>query len=156
VVAGAAGLVVVGAWPETVRLLHLRSPTSGGSSPRSAYIGRAHQAIDGLVPYLHILLLAVPVAVVGALILRPVRRAAGIGNDGWGWAGLATGTLVILGAFVTGTANVPSWLTGSAYRVTDFTALSAWWIVAVWAVTGSAAARRRDPTPSDATPVATA
>jgi hypothetical protein len=128
-----------------VRLRHLRDPTTGGSSPAGAFIGRAHQAIDGLAPYLHVVPVAAALAVAGALALGPVRRGAGIGNDGWGWAGLGAGTAVILGAFVTGTADVPDWLVGSAYRVSDFTALAAWWIVALWAVTAGASPAWRRP-----------
>ena len=138
VAAGSAGLVILAAWPATVRLLHLRAVAAGGS-PRSAYLHRAHQAVSGLAPYLHVLAFALGVAAVGWLVLRPVRRAAGIGNDAWSWAGLAAGAAVILGAYVTGSADVPSWLTTTAHRVTEFPALGAWWIVAVWAVTAAAA-----------------
>lgn len=138
-VAGMAGLASVGAWPGFVRLRHLRSPTVGGSSPVSAYASRAHQAIDGLAPFLHVVLLAVPVAAVGGLFLSRLRRATGIANDGWAWAGLLAGSVVILAAFITGTTSVPFWLIGSGSRVSEFTALSAWWIISLWAVSASAA-----------------
>jgi len=138
VVAGSVGLAFVGAWPATVHLLHLRHVSAGGS-PASQYVHRAHQAIDGLAPYLHVVVLAGTLAVVGWLFLTPVRRAVGMGNDAWGWAGSAAGSAVILAAYVTGTADVPSWLTTTAHRVTEFTALSGWWIIALWAVTASAA-----------------
>jgi len=138
VLSGLAGLVGVGAWPGIVRLRHLR-PVTTGSSPSGAYIHRFHQAVDGLAPYWHVLLLAVPLALVGAAALAPVRRAAGMGHDGWGWAALVAVTAVIVGAYVTGTADVASWLTTTAHRVTECTALSAWWIIAQWAVTAAAA-----------------
>lgn len=137
VAAGLVGLAFVAAWPVTVHLLHLRAVHAGGA-PLSQYLHRARQAVDGLAPYLHVVVLAAAMAVVGCLVLTPVRRAVGMGNDGWGWAGLAAGSAVILGAYVTGTADVASWLTTTAHRVTEFTALSGWWIVALWAVTGSA------------------
>jgi hypothetical protein len=99
-----------------------------------------------LVAYWHVLLLAAPVALVGWLLLTPVRRAAGIGNDSWAWAGLLAGAVVVLAGYVTGTVDLASWLRTSAHRVTEFTALAAWWIISLWAVTAGAspAYRRRD------------
>jgi len=137
VAAALLGWAFVGAWPATIHLLHLRDAQNGGGR-RSQYLHRAHQTFTGTAPYLHVVILAAAVAVAGWLVLIPLRRATGMGNDLWGWAGLASGTAVLLAAYVTGTLNVPLWLTTTAHRVTEFTALSSWWLIALWAVTGSA------------------
>lgn len=135
--AGVIGLVLVGAWPGAVHLVGIHQPAPG---PRlGSYVHRAQQAFSGLEPHLHVLWLALPVAVVGGLLLPRSRRLAGLGNDWWGWAGLMAGLLVIEGAYVTGTASVPVWLLTTAHRVTEFPDLMAWWIVAGWAVVGAAA-----------------
>ena len=138
ILAGGAGLALFGAWPATIRLLHLRTANPGGLPP-SQYFHRARQAIDGLAPSLHVVALAAVLAGAGWLLLIPIRRVTGMSNDAWGWAGLAAGSAVIVGAYVTGTLPVPGWLTGSVHRVTEFPALSAWWIIALWAVAASAA-----------------
>jgi LPXTG-motif cell wall-anchored protein len=137
-VTGLAGVILVGAWPATIRLRHLRNVSSGGAAPHT-YLHRAREAVDGLAPYLHVVLLAALVTVVGTLVLLSVRRSTGAGNDAWGWAGWVAGTGVIVGAYATGTADVASWLTTTAHRVTEFPALEAWWLVAFWMVTASAA-----------------
>jgi predicted anti-sigma-YlaC factor YlaD len=61
-----------------------------------------------------------------------------VGNELWAWAGLAAGLVAILGAFTTGTGAIGPWLTSTVHRVTEFSALTGWWIVAMWAVVASA------------------
>lgn len=137
-VAGMLGLVLVGLWPATIRLVHARRVVAGG--PRvGSYLLRAHQSVVGLAPHLDVVLLAGALSLAGGLVLAAVRRKAGIGNDGWGWAALGAGLVVLLGAYVTGTGAVPLWLMTTASRVTEYPQLVAWWIVATWAVTASAA-----------------
>ena len=137
VVAGAE-LAILAAWPLVMRVIQARGITSSYSSP-STFPARARAAADGFAPYLHVLVLAVPLAVAGGLVLGRVRRRAGLGNDAWAWAGLASGLLAIGGALVTGTAAVRPWLLTTVHRITEFPVLAAWWIVAVWGIVGAAA-----------------
>jgi len=46
---------------------------------------------------------------------------------------------VVGGAYVTNTAAIAVWLVGTVDRVTEFPALTGWWIVAMWAVVASGA-----------------
>jgi hypothetical protein len=99
-----------------------------------------------MTPYLHVIVLAAPLAVIGGLALSRVRRRGGLANDLWAWAGLACGLLAVGGAFITGTGAIKPWLESTVHRVTEFSALTGWWIVAMWAVVASgvpAAARHR-------------
>ena len=139
VLVGAAELAAVAAWPVLMRLIHARGQTSGTFSPAGDWVSRAHATADGMAPYLHVLLLAAPVAVVGGLLLSGVRRRTGAANDGWGWAGLACGLLAVGGALVVGSSGIAAWLLTTVHRVTEFPALTGWWIVATWAVVASAA-----------------
>jgi hypothetical protein len=131
-----AGVLV---WPLLMRAIHARGETSVTFSPLGDMPGRARTVYDGMVPYLHMLVLAVPVAVVGGLVLSRVRRRSGAANDWWAWAALVSGLLAVSVAYVTGTVAIQTWLVGTVDRVTDFPALAAWWIVATWAVVATSA-----------------
>ncbi len=138
VVAGAVGIVALGVWPALTRLL--------GAAPDVAVAGRRvgddarrlHLTADAMAGHLHVLLVAVPVALVGGVVLRRARRAAGIGNDGWAWAALVAGAVAVAVAYVAGSGTVAFWLDTSVHRTTFFPALMAWWLMAVWAVVASA------------------
>ncbi|HEX3841993.1 MAG TPA: hypothetical protein VHU85_14470 [Acidimicrobiales bacterium] len=138
VVVGAVELAAVAAWPALMRLIHARGQTSGSLSPAGDWWSRAHATADGMAPYLHVLVLAAPVAVVGGLLLSGARRRSGVANDGWGWAGLACGLVAVGGALVVGSSGIAAWLLTTVHRVTEFPALTGWWIVATWAVVASA------------------
>ena len=112
-------LLLVGSWPAVVRALHARGITSA-FSPAGTWIGRARATEAGMAPYLHVLVLAVPLAVVGGLLLSPVRRRIGAANDGWAWAGLAWGLVAVAGALVTGTGAIGPWILSTVHRVTEF------------------------------------
>ncbi len=135
---GLAELAVIAAWPIVMRVIHARG-LSSSNSPVNAWPDRARVTYDAMAPYLHVLVLAAPLAVVGGLALSSVRRRSGVANDGWAWAGLAWGLLAIGGAFVTGAAAIHVWLVGTVHRVTEFPALAGWWIVALWVVVASGA-----------------
>lgn len=139
VVIGLAELAAVSVWPLLMRAIGARGETSITFSPLGAMPGRARTVFDGMVPYLHVIVVAVPLAVVGGLVLSRVRRRSGVANDGWAWAGLISGLFAVSGAYITGTADIQVWLVGTVDRVTEFPALVAWWIVAMWAVVASGA-----------------
>ncbi len=134
---GFVEVVLIGLWPLLMRIIHARGD-SAPVSPAHEYVSRTRAAYDGMVPYLHVVVLAAPIAVVGAVALSGVRRRSGVGNELWGWAALAAGLVAILGAFATGTGAIGPWLTSTVHRVTEFSALTGWWIVAMWAVVASA------------------
>ena len=135
---GAAELAVVAWWPLLMRIDHARGAKLA-RSPIDAWAGRVSGSYHGLAPYLHVLVLAAPLAAVGGLFLSRVRRSSGAANDWWGWAGLAAGILAVGGAFVTGTGALGPWLLSTVHRVTEFPAMMGWWIIAVWAVVASGA-----------------
>ncbi len=98
-------------------------------------------------PYLHVLVLAVPLAVVGGLVLSGVRRRVGVGNDLWAWAALATGLVAVGAVLVASTSPIGPWILSTVHRITEYPILQGWWIVGVWAVVaaaGLAGARRHD------------
>jgi hypothetical protein len=133
-----AELAAVGAWPVVMRAIGARGQSSPLSTP-SQWVSRARSTYDGFVPYLHVLLWAVPIAVVGGLLLSRVRSRSRAANDWWGWAGLASGLLAVAGALIVGTSAIEPWLATTVHRVTEFPALTGWWIVAMWVVVASGA-----------------
>ena len=135
VVVAGLELATLAAWPLLMRVIHARGIASTYSSP-SAWPGRARATFDGFTPYLHVLLVAIPVAVIGGLVLARVRRVGGVANDWWAWTGLASGLVAVGGALVTGSDSIQSWLVTTVHRVTEFPALAGWWILAVWLVVG--------------------
>jgi len=139
----AAELAAIGAWPELMKVEGAR----GASSTFTAHTelaSRASAVAHGMSPYLHVLVLAVPVAVVGGLVLAPDRRRSGTGNDLWAWAALACGLGAVAGALVTGQGAIGPWILSTVHRITEFPALAAWWIVATWGVVAVAAVAARD------------
>jgi hypothetical protein len=133
---GGLELAAIAAWPVLMRIIHARGD-SAPLSPSSAFAARARASFHGMTPYLHVIVLAAPLALVGGFALSRVRRRCGVANDLWAWAGLACGLLAIGGAFVTGTGAIQPWLLSTVHRVTEFSALAGWWIVAMWAVVAS-------------------
>jgi hypothetical protein len=136
VLIGVAELVAIAAWPLVVRIVHARG-LGPNYPPARLWASRARASYDGMTPYLHVLVLAIPVAVVGGLVLSRVRRRSGLANDWWAWTATAGGFVAVIGAFATGTAAIKPWLEGTVHRVTEFPALAGWWIVATWAVVAS-------------------
>ena len=167
IVVGVVELIAVGAWPAVIRITHARSMLS--SSPRDVS-QRLHAVVQGMAPYLHVFEFALPLAVIGGLVLWGARRAGGMANDLWAWAAVASGLIVVGGSYTTQSGSVQDWLETTVHRVTEFPALAGWWIVAMWAVVASGAlvagrdrpvrpeaplaiASDADPTDPDPTPV---
>jgi hypothetical protein len=150
---GIAELAAVGAWPILMKILRTREPSSSRSSP-DEMASRARAIYDSFGPYLHVLLLAVPIAVIGGLVLAKVRRRSHAANDWWAWAGLASGLGSVAGALIIGSQPIKPWLVATVHRVTEFPAMAGWWIVATWAVVASGAPAVADQQPT-ALPAAT-
>ncbi|HEX4081469.1 MAG TPA: hypothetical protein VHX40_00780, partial [Acidimicrobiales bacterium] len=111
--AGTAGVLALAAWPVLVKLLGATADVTVTGPRQGDDLSRAHQTADAMAAHLHVLLLALPVAVVGGLLLRRARRRAGVGHDGWAWAALAAGIAIVAAAYVTGGGDVAFWLATS-------------------------------------------
>jgi hypothetical protein len=138
VVTAVVELAVLGTWPLLMRVIHARGESTT-FSPLGQWGSRADATFHGFAPYLHVLVLALPVAVVGGLALSGLRRRTGLANDLWAWAGLVCGLVAVGGALVVGTGAILPWLETTVHRITEFSAMEGWWIIAVWAVVASGA-----------------
>ncbi|HEY7947715.1 MAG TPA: hypothetical protein VID75_08565 [Acidimicrobiales bacterium] len=143
VVFGVMAVVGLGLWPLLTRLLH-GAPNAAAPGRRDGDdVSRLHDSVVSMAAHLHVLLLAAPVAVVGMVVLGRARRTMGLGSDGWVWAALVAGLGVVFVVYVTGPGNIALWLLTSTHRTTIYGALLGWWVVAGWAVIGSAHVVRR-------------
>jgi hypothetical protein len=133
-VTGGLGVAALSGWPLLVRLLGAAPNVANLGTRTGTDLGRAGDAARAALPHLHVLALAVPVAVAGAVLLRGTRRRLGLGNDAWSWAVLVAGTAVVVATYALGGGNVELWLLSSVHRTTFFPALVAWWVIGVWAV----------------------
>jgi hypothetical protein len=140
VLTGVGGLIALEVWPQLTKLVHATRDVNTSGARQGTLSSRAHLTFDAMTPHLHVLLLAVPVAVVGGMLLARNRRRLGLANDLWAWAGLAVGLVAVAGAYVTGPGDTAGWLLTSVHRTTMFPAIAAWLIVALWAVVGMAGA----------------
>ena len=132
--AGLAGLAALAAWPVLTRLEGTTPNVSALGQRRGDVAYRARLTLDAMVPHLHVLLLAAPLALVAGWALAHNRRRAGLGNDLWAWVALAAGLLVVGLAYVRGSGDTAYWLLTSVHRTTMFPAVAAWLIVAGWAI----------------------
>jgi hypothetical protein len=139
---GLAGLAFLAAWPVLARLLHAPPDVNTSGARVGTFWYRIHLTVDWMVPHLHVLSLSVPIAVLGALLLRVERRATGLANDAWAWAGLATGLFVVGWAYASGPGDTAYWLLTSVHRTTMFAAVTAWLIVGGWVIAATGAAPR--------------
>jgi hypothetical protein len=103
---------------------------------------RTTATVHGMGPYLHVLVLALPLAVVGGLMLSGVRHRGRIGNDLWAWAALAVGLGAVGAVLVASTSPIGPWILSTVHRITEFPILEAWWIIGVWSVVGAAGLAR--------------
>jgi hypothetical protein len=134
----AGAVVALSAWEVVVQIIGVPPDASTTGRGEGSLASRVSGTWDGAAPHLHVVGLALVCAVAGAVLLGPLRRRLGLGNDLWGWATLAAAALVLGGAYVFGPGNLDLWLATSVNRTTIFVALLGWWIVAVWALCGSA------------------
>jgi hypothetical protein len=126
--------LVIGAWPVSLRLVGALSNRATGGAREGSDAFRFHVSVVGAWTNLHIVALAVAVAVVGAMCLRRVRQRAGLGTDLWAWAALASEVVIVLYAYVTGPGIIHTWVDTSIQRTMIFPELEAWWLMAIWAV----------------------
>jgi hypothetical protein len=134
VAAGATGLVLLSVWPILARLEHATRDVNTSGQREGTWDSRTHVTVSAMAPYLHVLLVAAPLALVAGVVLRRHRERAGLGNDLWAWLGLLGGLSVIGASYITGPGNTAFWLYTSVHRTTMFAAIAAWLIVSIWAV----------------------
>jgi len=149
VVVAVCELALLAWWPELMKAIHARGATTSFSLSQDI-AHRTDAVARGMSPYLHVLVLALALSVVGGLILRPVRRVSGSGNDLWAWSALIVGLVALGGALVTGSAAIGPWILSTVHRITEYPALQGWWIVGFWVVV--AAAGLAGPAPGEAVP----
>ncbi|HEX3794855.1 MAG TPA: hypothetical protein VHV57_10185 [Acidimicrobiales bacterium] len=152
----AAAIVALLVWPLLTIIAGVPSDPSISGQRDGSLSSRAHSTISAMWPHLHVVVLALVCSVLGGLFLRAVRGRLGLANDLWPWVALIGATAVLAGAYVFGPGNVELWLATSVNRTTIFEALLAWWIVALWALSGVAGAslleRAQVPTRKPAAP----
>jgi len=124
-------------WPTMMRVIGARGASSSFTT-RTDLARRTTATVHGMSPYLHVLVVAVPLAVVGGLALSGVRRRGRIGNDLWAWAALAVGLCAVGAVLVASTSPIGPWILSTVHRITEFPILEAWWIVGFWAVVATA------------------
>ncbi len=134
-----AGVLALFGWEFLMVGLGVPTDPSIVGKRDGSMLSRAESTWDAAVPHLHVVVLAVLCAVFGLALLRVFRGRLGLGNDLWAWGSLVGAGAVLGGAYVVGPGDIELWLATSINRTTIFIALLAWWIVAAWAVTASAA-----------------
>jgi hypothetical protein len=129
-------LAVLAWWPLLMRGIGARGASSTFTTSNST-ASRADAVVHGMSPYLHVLVLALPLSIVGGLALTAVRRRSGLGNDLWAWLALAVGLVAVGGALLTGGGAILPWIRSTVHRITEYPILEGWWIIAAWAVAAS-------------------
>jgi hypothetical protein len=141
VVAGAMGLVCLSGWPILAIGEDASRDANTSGTREGTWVSRIHLTVSAMGPYLHVLLLAAPLALVGGLLLRRYRERARLGNDAWAWLGLLGGLSVVAASYITGPGNTAFWLLTSVHRTTMFAATAAWLIISMWAVAAASTSR---------------
>jgi hypothetical protein len=133
VAAASAAIVLLAIWPVLMRLRHVGADMNTSGPRESPLWQRAQAVYDAMSPHLHIVLLAAVLSVVGTYLLLQTRDALSAENILWAWCAALVGLAVVCGAYVFGPGDMSflqGWLETSAHRVSEFPALTAWWIVA--------------------------
>ena len=139
-VLAACELALLAWWPVLMHIIGARGASSSFTASSDAG-SRTSAVVHGMSPYLHVLVVALPLSIVGGLVLRSVRRRGEVGNDLWAWLALAVGLVAVGGALVTGSGAIVPWIRSTVHRITEYPVLEGWWIVAVWAVVASSGIR---------------
>jgi hypothetical protein len=134
---GLAALVGLSLWPIVAHLEHAGRNVNTSGAREGTWTSRTHLTLTAIAPHLHVLLVAIPVALASGVLLKGYRTKIGLGNDLWAWLALLGGLSVITLAYVTGPGNTAFWLLTSVHRTTMFAATAAWLIIAVSGVTAA-------------------
>jgi len=132
--AGIATWFVIGAWPSVARILGAIPDKPNAGRRVGDDLARLHVSLAGSWSEMHLLGVAVPVAVLGVLCLSGARRKAALGHDGWAWSALITELAIVTAAYVVGPGDIATWVRHSIDRTTMFPVLEAWWLTATWGI----------------------
>jgi len=113
---------------------------------------RASAVAAGLWSNMHVLPLAIGVALVGAVVLRRRRRRLALASDLWLWIVVAGSLAALVITYVFGVFEIHWWLSTSANRTTIFENLAAYGDMAVWLTVAASYQADRASTP-EAAPV---
>ncbi len=130
-----SSLALVSFWPAVVRILHSIPNAEWAGKRDGSDASRLVDTFRSAAPHLEVLAVAVPVALVGTLLLRRRRKMSGAGSDLWVWAAIIVAASGVSWAYVTGPGSIRLWLDTSIQRTSLFPLLGAWWIVAFWVLT---------------------
>jgi hypothetical protein len=122
-----------------------------GTTPQSLAL-RSGATASGLWGNLHVLPLAVGVALVGAAVLSRRRRRLALASDVWLWIVMAGSLAVLMFTYVFGVFEIHWWLSTSANRTTIFENLTAYGDMAVWLTVAASYQADRAPAPETAAP----
>lgn len=131
VIAGVMALPGV-AWYAFVRGAGIGSDFVGRSSQSLGV--RFHATALAIWANMHVLPLAVVIAVAGSVALLSTRRRLRLGNDLWLWAVVAGSMVALVVTYVFGHFKIDWWLSDSANRTTVFADLALYCDMAVWLV----------------------
>jgi len=134
---GAVELALLAWWPVLMHAIDARGASSTFTASTDL-ASRTSAVLHGMSPYLHVLVLALPLSIVGGVMLTAVRRRSGFGNDVWAWLALAVGLVAIGAALVTGSGAILPWIRSTVHRITEYPILEGWWIIGYWAVVAAA------------------
>jgi hypothetical protein len=135
-------------WSGYVKYEKIGSGFVGTSGQSLALRSRAIAPV--LWSNLHVLPLAVGVALVGAVVLSRRRRRLALASDVWLWIVLAGSLAALLITYVFGALEIHWWLSTSANRTTIFENLSAYGDMAVWLTVAASYEADRAPSPEAA------
>jgi hypothetical protein len=135
-------------WSGYVKYEKIGSDFVGMSGQSVALRSRATAPV--LWGNLHVLPLAVGIALVGAVVLSRRRRQLALANDLWLWI-VVTGSLAALVlTYVFGALEIHWWLSSSANRTTIFENLTAYGDMALWLTVAASYQADRAPAPEPA------
>lgn len=129
---------LIGVWPLVLKLLGARADVPFGGPRRgndgSRLSSSVHVALQTAGNHFYVMAGIAVIAILGALLLRRHRSAAGLGNDLWAWLIIVLELVIIFGAYIVGPGHVIPWVKVTIKRTTTFPLLEAWWIATTWAV----------------------
>ena len=135
-------------WFGYVKYENIGSSVVGTSSQSVAL--RSSAAAAGLWGNLHVLPLAIGVALVGAVVLSRRRRRLALASDLWLWTVVAGSLAALVITYVFGVFEIHWWLSTSANRTTIFENLAAYGDLAVWLTVAASYQADRQPAPEAA------